>query len=141
MTRLHLILAATMLSSVILATQAAAEEADPGTNATLVAVAPNDSTAIAAQTIAPPAPFAAASMVSEEGLAAVSGMAEIQQLIVAQNSSTVSGNSVNGQSVTGVINIDGQAFQNLNGLSVLTANTGNNVSINSSMNVNVTVQH
>ena len=59
--------------------------------------------------------------------------------IISNNASNVSGNSVTGDSTTGQISMDGQALQNFSGLSVMTANTGNNVSINSAMNVNVSI--
>lgn len=88
----------------------------------------------------PLGPFGAAKAVEGSALQAASGMANLQQIANANNSSVVAGNSVNGQSVTGQIAIDGQSFQNMNGLSILTANTGNNVSINAAMNVNVSIQ-
>lgn len=88
----------------------------------------------------PQNPFGDASAVDEPALQAVSGMASLQQYATANNSSVVAGNSVNGQSVTGGISIDGQSFHDLHGLSILTANTGNNVSINAAMNVNVSIQ-
>ena len=40
---------------------------------------------------------------------------------------------------TGDVRIDAQAFQNLQGLSLLNVNTGNNVSMNSAMNVNISI--
>ena len=52
---------------------------------------------------------------------------------------TVTGNTVSGQSQTGTITFDGSSFRDLNGLSLLSANTGNNVAINSSLNVNVAI--
>jgi hypothetical protein len=94
---------------------------------------------------APPAPpvqanpFGAAAPVDNAQLGAVTGQSDLSQVIRAQNTSTVSGNSVNGHSETGTISFDPNSFQNLNGLSLLSANTGNNVSINSSLNVNVAI--
>lgn len=85
-------------------------------------------------------PFADAAPVGGTALAAITGKADTAMTIRAQNTSTVSNNSVNGQSQTGTISFDAQAFANLNGLSLLSANTGNNVAINSSLNVNVAVQ-
>lgn len=84
-------------------------------------------------------PFSAATKVSTDTLGSVTGRADLSQVIRASNSSTVSNNSVTGNSVTGTITFNDGAFQNLNGLSLLSANTGNNVAINSSLNVNVTV--
>jgi hypothetical protein len=46
---------------------------------------------------------------------------------------------VNGNSVTGTISFDDQALQNMSGLALVNANTGNNVSMNSSMMVNIAV--
>lgn len=83
-------------------------------------------------------PFAGAA-VTDDTLAATTGRADLNQASWAELRATVSGNSINGPSATGTIVIDGQAFQNLNGLSVLNANTGNNVAINSSMQVNVAI--
>lgn len=85
-------------------------------------------------------PFGAGTQVGDGALGAIAGMADIQleeQIASAKNSSIVAGNSVNGLSFTGEVSIDGQSFQNMAGLSILTANTGNNVSVNAAMNVNV----
>lgn len=60
-------------------------------------------------------------------------------IVDATNSSEVAHNIINGNSTTGTISFDTSSFQNLNGLSVLSANTGNNVSINASLNVNVAI--
>jgi hypothetical protein len=88
---------------------------------------------------APAAPFGGAAPVDNALLGAVTGQSDLSQVIRAQNTSTVSGNSVNGHSETGTISFNPNSFQNLNGLSLLSANTGNNVSINSSLNVNVAI--
>lgn len=87
----------------------------------------------------PASPFADAAPVDNAQLSAVTGQSDLSQVIRAQNTSTVSGNSVNGHSETGTISFEPNSFQNLNGLSLLSANTGNNVSINSSLNVNVAI--
>jgi hypothetical protein len=81
--------------------------------------------------------FGTAASVANDELGAITGQADLNMQVRAQNTSTVSNNSVNGNSVTGAIGFDSSAFQNLSGLSVVSANTGNNVSINSSLNVNV----
>lgn len=94
-----------------------------------------------AQSLADPPAFDDA-MVSETELHAIAGrenVLQVQQTATARNTSTVANNSVSGTSTTGMITIDGSAFQNLTGLSVLSANTGNNVSINAAMNVNVSL--
>lgn len=72
-------------------------------------------------------------------LSSVRGKADTAMEVRAQNSGTVSNNAVNGQSQTGTISFDSASFQNMAGLSLLSANTGNNVSINSSLNVNVAI--
>ena len=84
------------------------------------------------------APFGAATAVEPEQLGAIAGQADLQQVVTAQNKAEVSRNSVSGNSVTGTIGL-GSSFENMNGLSVLNANTGNNVAINSSLNVNVAI--
>jgi hypothetical protein len=89
------------------------------------------------------APFAGAAIANDSELAVVTGKADIrslQQAANATNTSTVSGNIINGDPVTGAISIDGAAFGGLNGLAIVNANTGNNVSINAAMNVNVSIQ-
>lgn len=85
------------------------------------------------------APFGETAAVDNALLGSVTGQADLSQVVQAQNNGTVSGNSVSGHSQTGTINFDGSAFRDLNGLSLLSANTGNNVSINSSLNVNVAI--
>lgn len=84
-------------------------------------------------------PFGVAKPIGNADLGTVTGRDELSQVVNARNASTVSGNSVTGNSQTGTIHFDSNSFQNLNGLSLLSANTGNNVSINSSLNVNVAI--
>ena len=78
--------------------------------------------------------------VSDTELSAVVGKADLAQTVRANNSAILTNNQVNGNSVTGGISIDGQALSNLNGLAIISANTGNNVAINSSLNVNVSIR-
>ena len=84
-------------------------------------------------------PFGSVQPVGNTDLNGVTGRADLAQVVNAQNNGVVSGNTVTGNSQTGTIHFDSSSFQNLNGLSVLSANTGNNVSINSSLNVNVAI--
>jgi hypothetical protein len=107
--------------------------------ATLLAVTTPAIAGAQAVPSAPASPFDAAKPVDDTALNAVTGQSDLSQVIRAQNTGVVSGNSVNGHSETGTISFDSSAFQNLNGLSLLSANTGNNVSINSSLNVNVAI--
>jgi len=92
------------------------------------------------QTVAQPttSPFDAVDAVAPEQLGTIAGQADVEQAVSAQNKAEVSRNSVSGNSVTGTIGL-GSAFQSMNGLSVLSANTGNNVAINSSLNVNIAI--
>ena len=75
--------------------------------------------------------------VDETTLGSVTGRADLNQLAQSQHVASVKDSSVNGNSETGAITIDGNAFQNLSGLAILNANSGNNVAINASMNVNI----
>ncbi len=89
------------------------------------------------------APFASAAVIDEAGLAGITGMADvkvIEQAAGVSNTSTISNNTINGDPTTGTISFDGGSFGAFNGLALVSANTGNNVSINSSMNVNVAIQ-
>ena len=85
-----------------------------------------------------PAVFAAGGALGEAELGGVTGREDIALLSAeATQRNTVANNSVTGNSVTGNIRIDGNAFQNLQGLAVISANSGNNVAINSAMNVTI----
>jgi hypothetical protein len=90
--------------------------------------------------VAPSSPFGQDGLVGDGQLSTITGMANIDQYVMAQNTNTVSNNHVDGNSITGTINFDATSFQNLNGLQVLSANTGNNVAINSSLNVNIAIR-
>ena len=94
---------------------------------------------LASATAAVASPFDVAP-VGEAALATIAGKADPTQAVLATNSATVANNRIVGISTTGVISIDGNAFQNLNGLAVINANTGNNVAINASLNVNVAIR-
>lgn len=83
-------------------------------------------------------PFATAGALDEAALGKVTGREDIALLAARSTQrNTVANNSVTGNSVTGAVRIDGNAFQNLQGLAVINANSGNNVAINSSMNVTI----
>ncbi len=77
------------------------------------------------------APFATA--IAEDALGAVAGREDTQQEASAVQTAQVSRNSVGDHVTTGDAKIDGQAFQNLSGLSILNVNTGNNVAINAAL--------
>ena len=86
-------------------------------------------------------PFGSVKPIDNADLNAVTGRGDLAQVVNAQNKGVVSGNTISGPSQTGTIHFDGGSFQNLNGLSLLSANTGNNVAINSSLNVNVSISN
>jgi len=80
--------------------------------------------------------FAGNTALAEADLGGIAGREDRgAQIAAADQRNTVSNNSVTGTSVTGSVTIDGQAFSNLSGLAVISANSGNNVAINSAMNV------
>jgi hypothetical protein len=85
--------------------------------------------------------FAGAAIASDGELGKVVGREDTGTSIAqATQRNTVSNNSVVGTSVTGNVVIDGNAFQNLQGLAVISANSGNNVAINSAMNVTINLR-
>ncbi len=93
---------------------------------------------IVAQVNAVEGAFGAASAIEEADLRQVTGREDTGVMIAsATQRNTVANNSVTGTSTTGSVQIDGNAFQNLQGLAVISANSGNNVAINSAMNVTV----
>lgn len=147
MARTHSLMAGIMIPGLLYAAPAiASESSEP---------APSPDDAIAQQDIVSSAsalpkpgfrtetPFAGSSVVDDTTLEAAKGMADIkviEQTVNARNTATVSGNIINGDPTTGTISFDGSSFGSFNGMALVTANTGNNVSINSAMNVNVAIQ-
>ena len=79
------------------------------------------------------------SPVTERTLSDIAGKAGDPLQIIADNRSVVADNHIVGNVATGGVSIDGNAFQGLNGLAIVNANTGNNVAINASLNVNVAI--
>lgn len=75
----------------------------------------------------------------DNALSRMAGRADVGQIAIANQRNDVRNNSVNGNSVTGDVLIDGNAFQNLSGFSVISANSGNNVAINSALNVTISL--
>jgi hypothetical protein len=84
-----------------------------------------------------PTPFSTASAIDDTALHRIAGREDINQLAYAEQVAGVTKNSIGDNSVTGNVQISGNAFQNMSGLSILNVNSGNNVAINASMNVNV----
>lgn len=127
MTRICLALAGLGLAAFAFPAVAAAEQPAP------FAIAPSDG----------PAPFQAAPVVSDDVLSGAHAKADlslIDQIAAVHNSSTVADNTINGDFATGVVSIASDAFAGTTGLTLFNINTGNNVAINSSMNVNVAIQ-
>lgn len=87
---------------------------------------------------AAPGPFSGPSL-EESELGSIAGREDTTQIARNDQVAGVSRSSVGDNSVTGEARIDGNAFQNLSGLSILNVNTGNNVAINAAMNVNISI--
>lgn len=77
--------------------------------------------------------------VSDTMLQTIAGREDTAQMSQADLKAGVANNTVGDHSVTGAAQIDGNAFQNMSGLSILNVNTGNNVAINAAMNVNISI--
>lgn len=77
--------------------------------------------------------------ISDADLKALAGREDVNQTAQSNSNATVSRNSIGANSVTGNARVDGQAFQNVSGLSIVNINTGNNVAINAAMNVNISI--
>jgi hypothetical protein len=84
-------------------------------------------------------PFASAA-VADEALGAIAGREETRQFAFNEQSAGVSRSSVGDNATTGDAQVDGNAFQNMSGFSILNLNTGNNVAINAAMTVNISIQ-
>jgi hypothetical protein len=80
-----------------------------------------------------------AAPVEDATLQSVAGKADLSLVAETESTATVTDNSVGDNSTTGEIRVNDNAFQNLSGLSLLNINTGNNVAINSAMNVNIAI--
>lgn len=94
--------------------------------------------AVAGETQASAGVFGAQA-VSDTMLQTIAGREDTAQLSQADLKAGVANNTVGDHSVTGAAQIDGNAFQNMSGLSILNVNTGNNVAINAAMNVNISI--
>ncbi|HVF95031.1 MAG TPA: hypothetical protein VM900_12025 [Sphingomonas sp.] len=85
------------------------------------------------------APFAAVAL-DDSALGGIAGREDTRQISTSSQVAGVSQNSVGDNVQTGDARISDNAFQNLSGLSILNVNTGNNVAINATMNVNIAIQ-
>ena len=86
----------------------------------------------------PSDPFAGFTPADAKTLAESQGGAE-DELSLAELGASVVGNSVTGSVTTGSATIGGEAFSDLNGVSAVLVNSGNNVSIQSSTVVNIVI--
>lgn len=82
-------------------------------------------------------PFANSQIASDTTLEAATAREDMSLLAQSETTSTVSNNSVSGTSTTGDIIFGDTAFQNSGGLTLVNANSGNNVGMNASINVNI----
>ena len=96
-------------------------------------------TLLATPAVAQEGPFAGKA-VEEETLGKIAGREDRAQVATADQVAGVSRNTVGDNSRTGEARIADNAFQNMQGLSILNVNTGNNVAINATMNVNIAIQ-
>ena len=83
--------------------------------------------------------FGSARSVDDGALDQATAREDLSLVAQSQQATSVSNNSVNGTSRTGEVTISDSAFQNASGLTVLNSNTGNNVAMSGSINVNVTI--
>lgn len=84
-----------------------------------------------------PLPFANARRTNDEALGKATAREDLSLVAQSRQTSTVSNNSVNGTSTTGNILFSGTALENANGLTIVNANSGNNVGMNAAINVNI----
>ena len=85
----------------------------------------------------PEEPFAGGKIADDAALNGATAREDLSLVAQSEQANTVSRNSVNGVTTTGAIGIADNAFQNASGLTVINANTGNNVAMNASLNVNI----
>lgn len=81
--------------------------------------------------------FSAASVVTLQTLETATAREDLSIVAQSQQTSNVSSSSVSGNVTTGTAQVAGSAFQNATGLTIVNANSGNNVAMNGSINVNI----
>ena len=113
--------AAGLLVTSILAGPLAAQKADPAVPSTT----------------APESAFGVAAVAGDDTLEAATAREDVSLIAQSQQTSNVSNNSVNGTSTTGEIRFSDNAFESASGLTIINANSGNNVGMNASINVNI----
>ena len=123
------IFAAGLLVTLLTAGTARAEPPAPAKGETQPAVETQSATA--------EVPFSSSMAAGDDVLDKATAREDLSLVARSQQSSNVSNNSINGASTTGDIRISDNAFQNASGLTIINANSGNNVAMNGSINVNI----
>jgi hypothetical protein len=95
---------------------------------------PNSANSASVRTVE--APFSGAPMADEQ-LGRIAGRQDTSLVAEANQTAEVTRTTVGDNVVTGDITLADNALQNLSGLAVVTFNSGNNVAVNSSLNVNI----
>ena len=88
---------------------------------------------------ASPAPFADETVLADDQLVAQNGREDLAQVARNDQVASSANNSVGGNSRTGTVTFSDQSFQNVSGLTIVNANSGNNVAMNAAMNVNISI--
>lgn len=84
-------------------------------------------------------PFSSDRIASDSVLDRATAREDLSLAAQSQQAATVSRNSVSGTVNNGAVSIAGSAFQNASGLTLINANSGNNVAMNGSINVNIVI--
>ena len=132
-------LCALSCGSVVRAGEPGAPPADGSMAMAIVSTTSQVTVQTSAQPAARPSLFGSARSVDDGALDQATAREDLSLVAQSQQAASVSNNSVNGTSRTGEVTISDNAFQNASGLTVLNANTGNNVAMSGSINVNVTI--
>lgn len=88
---------------------------------------------------APASPFGNAATVGDSALAGSTAREDLSLVAETEQTSNVSNNQIRGRSTTGDIQLSDRAFENASGMTIVNANSGNNVSMNASFNVNIVI--
>lgn len=102
-----------------------------------VSAQPLEPAPFAAELRTAPPLFADTRRTDDAALGRATAREDLSQVAQSQLTSTVSNNSVSGTSTTGNISISGNALENASGLTIINANSGNNVGMNAAINVNI----
>ena len=122
---------ASALVLAMVSTPSLAQEQQPAADA------PTNGQAVTDQTAAQKPLFADAKPVQEAGLAKIAGREDLAQVTQSEQTNAVTGNSVGDNANTGTISLQDNAFRDMNGFTIVNANTGNNVAINATIQVNI----